>query len=163
MSHQKPWLALTTSCLLALVLAFLFATQFFFSLSTAGALQQPSTASLSADPLALIKSITVSRAKKMEAAISEVKVKRSGGAEEPGTANTILYPGDEVTTGSNAQLIILFLDNPQEKDNEVLVDANTTVRIGSLFTWVGRVLIRVKGAFDTRTEKVKLGVQGTEY
>ena len=163
MPRNKPYLALTTGCLFGLSLFFLFTAQFFQPSVGAKAFAGPTALQQSSEPIALVKSIRVSGAQKIDATISEVKVARASGGEDPGQADMRLYTGDEVTTGPNAQLTILFLDKVPEKDNEVLVDANTRVRIGSIFTWIGRVLVRCKGAFATRTEKVKLGVQGTEY
>ncbi|MDQ5845593.1 MAG: tetratricopeptide repeat protein, partial [Acidobacteriota bacterium] len=145
------------------ILALLCGAQFLFPTATAGALQRATGRGETAEPIALIKSITVNHDQKMEPEVSEVKVKHSNQTEEAGRANMPLYKDDEVTTGPTAQVAILFLDNPQVKDNEVLLDVDTVVRIGSIFTRIGRVLIRVKGLFDTRTERVKLGVQGTEY
>jgi hypothetical protein len=138
------------------ILAFLYAAQLRFPTAKAEASPQAAAPIQSTDPIALIKSITVNRDTKMEPELSEVKVKRSNQTEEAGRANMPLYRDDEVTTGPTAQVAILFLDNPQEKDNEVLLDVNTVVRIGSIFTRIGRVLIRVKGNLDTRTERVRL-------
>ena len=163
MPHNKPYLALTTGCLFGLSLVFLFAAQFFHASVEAEAFARPTALQQSSEPIALVKTIRVGGAQKTDAAPSEVKVTRVSGGTEPGQADMRLYTGDEVTTGPNAQLTVLFLDKVPEKDNEVLVDANTRVRIGSIFTWVGRILVRCKGAFVTQTEKVKLGVQGTEY
>lgn len=163
MPRNKPYLALTTGCLFGLSLVFLFAAQFFRPSVGAKAFARPTALQQSSEPIALVKRILASGAQKVDAALSEVKVTRASGGDEPGQVDMRLYTGDEVTTGPTAQLTILFLDNVPEKDNEVLVDANTRVRIGSIFTWVGRILVRCKGAFATRTEKVKLGVQGTEY
>jgi beta-lactam-binding protein with PASTA domain/tetratricopeptide (TPR) repeat protein len=115
------------------------------------------------DPIAVIKSQLVGGQERSPAALSEVRVKRAGGGEEPGSLDMRLFAGDEITTGPNAQLTILFLDDAPEKSNEVLVDSNSRVRVGSIFTWLGRVLIRCRGAFDARSEKVRLGVQGTEF
>ncbi|MDQ5846905.1 MAG: hypothetical protein M3539_16590, partial [Acidobacteriota bacterium] len=160
---SRKTLSFAVCIFLLSILAFLCAAQFLFPTANAGALQRAAGPSQSAEPIALIKSITVNRDTKMEPELPEVKVKRSDQTEEAGRANMPLYRDDEVTTGPTAQVAILFLDNPQEKDNEVLLDVNTVVRIGSIFTRIGRVLIRVKGIFDTRTERVRLGVQGTEY
>ncbi|HEY7784865.1 MAG TPA: hypothetical protein VIB00_09065, partial [Pyrinomonadaceae bacterium] len=115
------------------------------------------------DPIAVIKTQLVGGQEKSPAALSEVRVKRAGGGEEPGILDMRLFAGDEITTGPNAQLTILYLDEAPEKSNEVLVDSNSRVRVGSIFTWLGRVLIRCRGAFDARSEKVRLGVQGTEF
>ena len=163
MLHNKPYLALTTGCLFAVTLIFLFAAQFFQPSVGAEVSARPAALQQSSEPIALVKSILVSGTQKIDAALSEVKVTRASGGDEPGKSDMRLYTGDEVTTSPNAQLTILFLDRVPEKDNEVLVDVNTRVRIGSIFTWVGRILVRCRGAFATRTEKVKLGVQGTEY
>ncbi|MGI9164835.1 MAG: PASTA domain-containing protein [Pyrinomonadaceae bacterium] len=163
MLRNKPYLALTTGCLFAVTLIFLFAAQFFQPSVGAEVSARPAVLQQSSEPIALVKSILVSGTQKIDAALSEVKVTRASGGDEPGKSGMRLYTGDEVTTSPNAQLTMLFLDRVPEKDNEVLVDADTRVRIGSIFTWVGRILVRCKGAFATRTEKVKLGVQGTEY
>ena len=160
MSRNNPHIALTSICLLALSLVFLGAAQLFQSTPRAA----PSESALqSEDPIAVVKSILVNGAEKLVADQSELKVTRVTAEEQAGEAGMLLTAGDEVNTGTNAQVTILFLDAAPEKDNEVLVDSNARIRVGSIFDRYGRVLVRVKGKFDTATEKVKVDVTGTEY
>src|SRR5712692_1975847 len=126
------------------------------------AAQSPANPTDQPVPLAVVDSMLVGGAKSAEAAPGAVTITRNS---LPETARTgmLLYAGDEIATGSDAQLSILFLDNSAEKRNEVLIDANSRIQLGSVFTWLGRILVRVKGAFETRTPTSKLGVSGTEF
>ncbi|MGH9881020.1 MAG: hypothetical protein ACRD6N_06250, partial [Pyrinomonadaceae bacterium] len=160
MSRNNPHIALTAVCLLALSLVFLGAAQLFQSTPRAA---PSATALQSEDPIAVVKSILVNGAEKLVADQSEMKVTRVTAEEQAGEAGMLLTAGDEVSTGTNAQVTILFLDAAPEKDNEVLVDSNARIRVGSIFNRYGRVLMRVKGKFDVATEKLKLDVTATEY
>src|SRR6266850_1073327 len=159
MPRKQPTFVFSVLVLFCLSLVFLFLVQLHgksaSALTSAAPQNEPS-------PFALIKSIVVNGAERTEAAASEATVVRGGRSAGP-QAGMMLYMGDEVKTGPSVKLTILFLDNAAEKDNEVLIDSNTHVQLGSLFTWAGRVLARVKGAFETKTERARWSVRGTEY
>ncbi len=161
MLGTKPFLAVFTACLLFVTFLFLFGAQalIYSTSTTAIAASAPQTT----EPLALVKSVLVGSTERPDAPITDLRVTRVSGAQEAVRPDMRLYAGDEIQTGANAQVTILFLDDVTEKDNEVHVDANSRVQIGSVFTWLGRVFIRCRGAFDTKTEKVRLGVRGTEF
>src|SRR6266496_851427 len=161
MSRNSPHIALTAVCLLALSLVFLGAGQLFQPKPRAAV--SSGQAAQGEDPIAVVKSILVNGTDKPVADQSEMKVIRVTAEEQAGEAGMLLSAGDEISTGTNAQVTILFLDAAPEKDNEVLVDSNARIRVGSIFDRSGRVLMRVKGKFDTATEKLKLEVTGTEY
>ena len=161
MSHHNPYIAFTATGLMTLSVVLFFAAQHFYS--APGATRPAKPAPQNDDPIAVVKSILVNGTEQLEALQSDMKVTRLSAEDQPGQAGMLLAGGDEVSTGPNAKVTILFLDAAPEKDNEVLVDANTRVRIGSIFDWFGKVLIRSKGKFDTATQKVKLDVTGTEY
>ena len=165
MLRQQPTFALSMLIVFCLSLTFMLLAQ--ASADSPGAQMSPPPQD-EPTPFALIKTIVVGGADKLAAATPEVVVVHAGrtsGAE----AGMMLYIGDEVTTGSeattgsNVKLTILFLDNPAEKDNEVLLDSGTHVQLGSLFTWGGKVLARVKGIFETKTKRARWSVEGTEY
>lgn len=159
MPHKQPTFAFSVLVLFCLSLVFLFLAQLHGNsagaLMTAAAQNEPS-------PFALIKTVVVNGAERTEAAASEATIVRGGRSTGP-QAGMMLYVGDEVKTGPSVKLTIFFLDNAAEKDNEVLIDSNTRVQLGSLFTWAGRVLARVKGTFETKTERARWSVRGTEY
>nr|MBA3247331.1 hypothetical protein [Pyrinomonadaceae bacterium] len=149
------WLAASPLVLLLVV-------QIFFSPRGAQSSIVPPPAN--GEPRALIKSIVVGGVDRLEASAAEVSVIRAAtSATEAARAGTLLYAQDEVKTGGNAQAILLFLDDPVVRDNEVLLDANTRVQISSVFARAGKILAKVKGFFKTKTTKIQLGVVGTEY
>jgi beta-lactam-binding protein with PASTA domain/tetratricopeptide (TPR) repeat protein len=57
----------------------------------------------------------------------------------------------------------LYLDDPAVRDNEVFVDENSKMQIGSFWGRAGRFLLQVKGAFETRLESVALRNKSTEF
>ena len=159
MSRKSPPLALVV-LLSCSVLGFLLAIQLRLRRAEAqtadAVVEQPG-------PFATIKTIMVGDAERQEAsAPDEVTIvhdqKRSGAK-----TGTMLYVGDEVITGKATRLTILFLDNAAEKDNEVLVYADSRVQLGSIFTWAGKILARVKDSFSAKTTRAQWSVAGTEY
>lgn len=153
MSRTQPAFAISLLLLFCLTTGFLLVSQH----SGAPVTAQPAAG----NPFAVVKTIVIRGAEVEKALPPDVTIIRgqtTTGAE-PGT---MLYEGDQVKTG-NAQLTLLFLDDAAEKDNEVVVDATTHVQLGSLFTWAGRILARVKGTFQTKTTRAQWGVVGTEY
>jgi len=159
MPRKQPTLALSLLVLFCLGLVFLFLAQLHGK--SAGA-EMMDAAQNEQTPFAVIKTVVVNGAERNEAAASEATIVHSGRSSAP-QAGTILYVGDEVKTGPAVKLTMLFLDNAAEKDNEVLIDSNTHIQLGSVFTWAGRILARVKGAFETKTERARWSVRGTEY
>src|SRR4030095_8405454 len=133
MSGTKPFLATFTAFLLLLTVVFLFGAQslVYSASTTASAASVPQAT----EPLALVKSVLIANTERNDAPITDLRVARVGGAQEPARPDMRLYAGDEIQTGSNAQVTVLFLDDVTEKDNEVHVDVNSRVRIGSVFTW----------------------------
>lgn len=69
-----------------------------------------------------------------------------------------LQPADVLETAPGTLAVIRYADG-----GEVVLDARTRVRIGSLFVEFGRILARVHGLFAADTENVITGVEGTEY
>jgi beta-lactam-binding protein with PASTA domain/tetratricopeptide (TPR) repeat protein len=157
MSRKQPAFALSMLLLFCLGLAFLLLVQLR---AKPAAAQIPATAR---DPFALIKTIVVGGQNRDQAfAPNEVTIihdGNSGGAQ----TGMMLYEGDEVTTGSDVKLTILFLDNAAEKDNEVQVFSQTHVQLGSIFTWAGKILAQVKDTFAAKTTRTQCSVVGTEY
>ena len=149
MPRKQPTFPLTLLVLFCLGMVFLFVSQLHGK--SAGA-EVSSVTQDEQNPFALIKNVVVNGADRSDAAVSEATVAHAGKRSGP-QVGMMLYVGDEVTTGANVKLTILFLDRAAEKDNEVVIDTNTRVQLGSLFTWAGRVLARVKGAFETKTER----------
>src|SRR5712664_452689 len=159
MPRKQPTFAISVLVLFCLSLVFLFLAQLHGKFSGAPV---SAAAQNEQNPFALIKTVVVNGAERTEAAASEATVLRGGRSTGPQTG-MMLYVGDEIKTGPSVQLTIFFLDNAAEKDNEVLIDSNTHVQLGSLFTWAGRILARVKGTFETKTERARWSVRGTEY
>lgn len=116
-------------------------------------------------PAALIKNIVVNNQERTEAGKDQAVVTRAGGGETvAAVAGLPLYRGDVVETFVNTKVTLLFLDAPvAERDNEVIVDAGARVGISSTESWWGRIWAKVKGAFDSRTDYVRLAAVGTEY
>lgn len=69
-----------------------------------------------------------------------------------------LQPGDVIQTGPDAVARIRYPDG-----NQIVLDVNTRVRLGSLFVEFGRILARVRGFFEAESENVVAGVEGTEF
>jgi len=159
MPSKQPTFALTVLVLFCFSLVFLFLSQLHGK--SAGA-EMSAPAQDEPNPFALIKNVVVNGADRSEATVSEAIVTHLGKRSGP-QVGMMLYVGDEVVTGANVKLTILFLDQVAEKDNEVVIDTNTRVQLGSLFTWAGRILARVKDAFETKTERARWSVRGTEY
>jgi len=159
MPRKQPTFALSLLVLFCLSLLFLFLAQLHGK--SAGA-QMSAAAQNEQNPFALIKTVVVNGAERTEAAASEATIVHGGSSGGP-QAGMMLYVGDEIKTGPTVKLTMLFLDNAAEKDNEVLIDSNTHVQLGSVFTWAGRILARVKGTFETKTERARWSVRGTEY
>jgi beta-lactam-binding protein with PASTA domain/Flp pilus assembly protein TadD len=159
MSHHPTPNAVTTTSLMALSLAVLFVAQHFYSAPAATTAAAPQ----GDEPIAVVKSILLNGKEEVVVPPGDMKITRLSAEDQAGQAGMLLSGGDEVSTGPNAKATILFLDAAPENDNEVLVDANTRIRIGSVFDWFGKILVRSKGGFDTATPKLSLNTKATEY
>jgi beta-lactam-binding protein with PASTA domain/tetratricopeptide (TPR) repeat protein len=144
-----------------MVIVFLFAAQ-RFSTHTAASARPESPVEID-DPVAMVKSILVNGVEQEQANTSELKVTRPSVPEQAGQAGMQLIAGDEVSTGPNAKVTLLFLDGAPEKDNEVLVESNSRIRIGSAIDLWGKILVRSKGDFQTISPKMRLDSPTAEY
>jgi ferric-dicitrate binding protein FerR (iron transport regulator) len=86
-----------------------------------------------------------------------VEVRRQGRAYAGGVGMP-LYAGDEVRTFGASYARIRFVDG-----DRVWLDHETHVRVGSLFTFFGRVFAAVSGVFEIDTEFVTASTEGTEF
>jgi len=81
-----------------------------------------------------------------------------GGRRLPVSLPYQLQPGDVIETGPDAVAVVRFPEG-----NEIILDSNTRVRLGSFFVEFGRILARVQGLFEAESENVTAGVEGTEF
>lgn len=84
---------------------------------------------------------------------------RSGADAGSVTVGTVLRPGDLLTTGSGTYLELL-----EPTGTRILVYPRTTVEVSSIFVHIGKIFVRVRGAFQSgdRDESVA-GAQGTSF
>jgi len=69
-----------------------------------------------------------------------------------------LQSGDEIWTGPQTIAVLSFMDGAR-----VFVQPATHLRIGSIFVYLGEVLVKVKGYFQVETRYVTAGSEGTQY
>jgi hypothetical protein len=69
-----------------------------------------------------------------------------------------LFRGDEVRTLASSYAMCRFVDG-----DRVWLDYDTRVRMGSIFTFFGRVFASVSGVFQVDSEFVAATSEGTEY
>jgi hypothetical protein len=81
-----------------------------------------------------------------------------GGQSVLGRDGMALFRGDEIRTFASSYAQCRFVDG-----NRVWLDYETRVRIGSVFTFFGRVFASVSGIFLTDSEFVRASSEGTEY
>lgn len=109
-------------------------------------------------PAAVIKRVTPLNS----TGTSRATVSRSGSTATVENG-LLLYFGDVIET-DDAKITVMFLDEPvAERDNEVIIDANSRVRISSTYSWWGTVWAKVKGVFSSKTTYAQAGATGTEY
>ncbi|MGB2904901.1 MAG: FecR family protein [Candidatus Dechloromonas phosphoritropha] len=89
--------------------------------------------------------------------ISGVEVVRQGVRTQP-QPNMGLEPGDEIRTGPQSTVVLSFVDGAR-----VIVQPATHVRVGSIFVYLGEVLVKVKGYFAVETRYATAGSEGTQY
>ena len=73
----------------------------------------------------------------------------------PGMA---MEPGDALSTGPDAAAVLSYPGGAR-----AYVYPNTRLRIGSIIDDIGKVFVKVKGAFDVKTRFVTAGSEGTQY
>jgi FecR protein len=69
-----------------------------------------------------------------------------------------LQKDDAISTGANAGVVIDYPSGAR-----VYILPNSKVRIGSIFLEIGKLIVKVKGIFEVRTELATAGSEGTEY
>ncbi len=161
MSRQNSYITLASYLGITVAVAFLFAAPRFSSIP--GAVAPSEFLVENDDPVAIVKSIVINGTEQDEAPTSELRVTRASAPEQAGQAGMQLIAGDEVSTGPNAKVSLLFLDGAPEKDNEVLIESNARIRIGSAIDLSGKILIRSKGQFQTVSPKMRLDSTSAEY
>lgn len=88
---------------------------------------------------------------------ARVGVTRAGRSVELGP-HADLRSGDLITTGADTSLLIRYPDG-----NEVFVAPETRIELGSIRVFFGNLLMKVRGAFEVRTEFVSASSEGTIY
>jgi hypothetical protein len=88
----------------------------------------------------------------------EVLWVQRGGAPAAAEVEMALQPGDTLQTGPDASAVISYPGGAR-----AYLWPNTRVRIGSIFDEIGKVFVRVKGAFKVETSFVTAASEGTEY
>ncbi len=89
--------------------------------------------------------------------IAGVELVRQG-VRSPAQDSMDLQSGDEIRTDPQTIAILSFMDGAR-----VFVQPATHVRIGSIFVYLGEVLVKVKGYFQVETRYVTAGSEGTQY
>ena len=80
------------------------------------------------------------------------------GASYPVSTGMVMRPGDALSTGADTSVVISYPGGAR-----AYVYPNTRVRIGSIINDIGKVFVKVKGAFRVQTEFVIAGSEGTQY
>ena len=154
--HKQASLALKALIVFASVPTFIFLAQLHFET------QASNSTPPEPEPVALMKAILINGDPREDANDTQVLVIHNG-VSQPVSTGMPLFAGDEVSTGGGVKVTVLYLENSAETDNEVSLDENTRVQVGSLYSWLGRVIISVRGAFETKTARARWSVRGTEY
>ncbi len=91
------------------------------------------------------------------AGIAGVEVVRKGARVQPQN-NMTLKAGDEIRTDAQSTVVITYAEGAR-----VYVQPNTHLRLGSIFVFIGEVLVKAKGLFKVQTEYATAASEGTEY
>ncbi|HUR99714.1 MAG TPA: metallophosphoesterase [Pyrinomonadaceae bacterium] len=112
-----------------------------------------------------IQAILVGGEAQTEAAnLAQVEIKHGAtGKTEVGRVGMRLVVGDEITTGGDAEVSLIFSKPNSDQRIEVFVLQRSKAAISSLYSFYGSFLISGWGIFDTRTRYVRLGKRGTEF
>jgi len=73
----------------------------------------------------------------------------------------LLEPGDVLQTAPRSAVTIVF--QADSGGGTVAVDESSRVRVGSLEVFFGRIFADVRGLFQTSSENIVAGVEGTAY
>jgi beta-lactam-binding protein with PASTA domain/tetratricopeptide (TPR) repeat protein len=118
-------------------------------------------------PLARIEKIVVDEQDRTEATDVEVRVIRAhSGSMVVARRALALFENDQVITGANVILVILFQAEATEQEKKAQVGAATQIRIrskASLFLILGRILSNIRGFFEVERPEGVLGARGTEF
>lgn len=118
-------------------------------------------------PLARIEKIVVDEQDRTEATDVEVRVIRAhSGSMVVARRALALFENDQVITGANVSLVILFQAEATEQEKKAQVGAATQIRIrskASLFLILGRILSNIRGFFEVERPESVLGARGTEF
>jgi hypothetical protein len=75
-----------------------------------------------------------------------------------------LQAGDVVQTGPRSAAVMRFdAGDTGAASGTITLDENTRVRVGSLEVFFGRVFANLRGLFETSSETVIAGVEGTQF
>lgn len=87
-----------------------------------------------------------------------------GMQEVAATRGMRLQPGDVLQTGAASAAVIRYSGGaPGAGTGSVALDENTRVRVGSLEVFFGRIFANVRGLFETTSENIVAGVEGTRF
>jgi hypothetical protein len=84
---------------------------------------------------------------------------RRGGANVPVHVRMLLEPGDEITTDGGVAAVLRLGGDV----GEAILDERTSVRLGSLEVFFGKVFANLRGVFTVRSETVEAVNDGTRY
>ena len=111
-----------------------------------------------------VTDITLSGVVRGEQAVLTAPVSRDAaqlvrnGASYPVSPGMVMQPGDALSTGPDISVVISYPGGAR-----AYVRPNTRVRIGSIIDDIGKVFVKVKGAFKVQTEFVIAGSESTQY
>jgi len=89
--------------------------------------------------------------------IAGVDIVRKGARAQP-KHNMALETGDEIRADALSTVVLTFAEGAR-----VYVQPNTHVRLGSIFVFIGEVLVKARGLFKVKTEYATAASEGTEY
>jgi hypothetical protein len=80
-----------------------------------------------------------------------------GGVDVAPRPGLLLMPGDDIRTGAGVAVVL------QVEAGELVVDEQSSVRLGSLEVFFGRVFASLRGLFIVRSETLEAANDGTRY
>jgi len=112
-----------------------------------------------------IQAILIGGEARTEAAsVAELRIRRADtGKVEVGKVGTRLVFGDEIKTGADVEVSLIFTRPNTEDRIEVFMLQNSHAAVSSLFSFYGSFIVSGWGIFDTKTRYVRLGKRGTEF
>jgi tetratricopeptide (TPR) repeat protein len=119
-----------------------------------------------AEGLARIKKIFFNAQPIDEPISAQVKVTRARNkTAEPGLRGTALYDHDELATGAGIRLVLVIRHPELEKYRRIIISSNTRIRIRSesIFLYLGKISVSIRGLFEVKTNSVSMMASGTEF